>query len=184
MRQKRRSSSAGLPASACSSAARSASFLKPSSDGGTDSPCGYVEIGNARARRAIVDGLYEEFCNEKVSPEPFPDYKRPRKHKLRFRKKRRVRVIETETDLGRGATAGGVRIGAGSAYDWVVEEIFAADGGPAMVEAMQLLAQVRRRRAISALVERAFYETEREMREGLRRGGPTLQGTGVKARLT
>ena len=55
----------------------------------------------------------------------------------------------------------GVRIGDGSLYDWVVEEILAGgDGGgeEVIASAMLLLAEVRtgRRRAITQTVERAL----------------------------
>jgi hypothetical protein len=68
----------------------------------------------------------------------------------------------------------GVRIGEGSLYDWVVEEILATggkagedpgedvDGGMAM--AALLLADLRKRRLFTAEVERAFDAVEREMR--------------------
>jgi hypothetical protein len=63
-----------------------------------------------------------------------------------------------------GGSSSGVRIGEGSLYDWVVEEIVTADEA-ALVDdadsevALQLLGLVRERRPFMALVEAAFDQT-------------------------
>ena len=70
-----------------------------------------------------------------------------------------------------------MRLGSGSIYDWVVEEIFAAgpedsegmgdDKHDDIAVAMRMLAAFRRKRSLRRMVERAFDEVEREMRQGV-----------------
>jgi hypothetical protein len=72
-----------------------------------------------------------------------------------------------------GQAGFGVRFGAGSMYDWMVEEIF-GDGSEDMGDdkerdiaaAIQMLAAFRRKRTLRRMVEKAFDEVAREMREG------------------
>jgi hypothetical protein len=71
-------------------------------------------------------------------------------------------------------TTAGVRIGDGSLYDWAIEEILSGggeagdrmsqekDGGLEMAE--QMLAELRKHRVFTRVVETAFDEAERELR--------------------
>jgi hypothetical protein len=77
-----------------------------------------------------------------------------------------------------GQEGHGVRFGAGSIYDWVVEEIFAAgsedsqgmgddkDKDNDIAAALRMLAAFRRKRTFRLMVERAFDEAEQQMKEG------------------
>jgi len=88
-------------------------------------------------------------------------------------------VIEQRSE-GRGMT--GVRIGDGSLYDGIVEQILgggevavAGDGEEDVEWAMQLLASARagRRRAITRTVEAAFEEVARRPRRRRQATGST-----------
>ena len=92
-------------------------------------------------------------------------------------------MIEQMNDVNLGSRVVGVRIGAGSMYDWVVEEILAGGafdegheegddmaGGAAMMMAMKTLAEVRKRRVFTREVEAAFDQVERELGAGRRPG--------------
>jgi hypothetical protein len=75
-----------------------------------------------------------------------------------------------------GIAGHGARFGAGSIYDWMVGEIFEAgsedsegmgdDKDRDIAAAIEMLAAFRRKRQFRRMVERAFDEVAREMREG------------------